>query len=80
MTIRPDLTVSELVLRHPTALAVLSAAGIDTCCGGAETLGNAAECAGLTWDELAKRLQNAGPAGEAPDAPAPHCGCGHEPA
>lgn len=72
--IRPDLTVSELVQRRPETLAVLAAAGIDTCCGGAETLERAAAGAGLGWDQLLARL-------EAPSqrtsTPAPQCGCRH---
>lgn len=74
MTIHPDLTVSELVRRRPAALAVLSAAGIDTCCGGDETLDRAAECAGLSWGELVQRLE-ASDAGPSTATPAPRCGC-----
>jgi regulator of cell morphogenesis and NO signaling len=71
--IRPDLTVTELVQRRPDALAVLAAAGIDTCCGGAETLERAAANVGLAWDQLVARLE-ATP--QATPAPAPQCGCG----
>jgi iron-sulfur cluster repair protein YtfE (RIC family) len=39
MTIDPTLSVNELVLRHPAALKVLAAAGIDTCCGGERRAG-----------------------------------------
>jgi regulator of cell morphogenesis and NO signaling len=75
--IRPDLTVTELVQRRPDALAVLAAAGIDTCCGGAETLERAAADAGLAWDQLLARLE-ATPQGtpQATPAPAQQCGCG----
>ncbi len=75
MTIRPDLTVNEVVHRYPATLAVFGAAGIDTCCGGAETLDRAAECAGLTWDELVRRLQAAEGTPGAADSPAPRWSC-----
>ena len=72
--IRPDLTVNDLLQRRPGALPALAAAGIDTCCGGAETLERAAAAAGIAWTDLLTRLEKAG----APEAtaPAPSCGCG----
>ena len=60
MTIRPDLTVSALVRDRPETLPVLARAGIDTCCGGGETLERAAVDAGLTWPVLLGRLEAAG--------------------
>jgi iron-sulfur cluster repair protein YtfE (RIC family) len=73
MTIRPDLTVNDLVRCRSDALPVLAAVGIDTCCGGGDSLALAAARAGLTFDELLRQL-------EEPSAhdvsPAPPCGCG----
>ena len=74
MTLRPDLTVNELVRHRPETLAVLAAAGIDTCCGGGESLERAAAGAGLDLRELLGRLEAALPL-TAESAPAPSCGC-----
>ena len=70
--IRPDLTVNELLQRRPEALPALAGAGIDTCCGGAETLERAAAVAGIVLTDLLARLEAAPEAA----APAPSCGCG----
>jgi iron-sulfur cluster repair protein YtfE (RIC family) len=59
MTLRPDLTVNDLVRHRPAALPVLAALGIDTCCGGGETLAHAAARAHLTFDQLRGRLEDA---------------------
>ena len=50
-------TVSELLRRHVDALPVLSRLGIDTCCGGGQSLEEAARSAGLTLGELLAELQ-----------------------
>lgn len=75
MTIRPDLTVNELLRRRPDVLSILAAAGVDTCCGGGDQLSLAAAKAGLTFDQLLNRLDDEDPVrrGEAP--PPPQCGC-----
>lgn len=72
----PMLSVNELVLRYPAALPVLTAAGIDTCCGGDLPLMAAAQGRGLSLEQLEARLERdlAVPAAEQP-APAT-CGCG----
>jgi hypothetical protein len=50
MTIDRRLTVSQHIQQHPSALPFLTAAGVDTCCGGALSLeeagptGAAADC------------------------------------
>ena len=72
MTLRPDLTVNDLLRDLPGTLAVLAAAGIDTCCGGAATLEQAAARAGLGWHELRTRLETP----TADPLPAHGCGCG----
>lgn len=38
-----DLTVNETIRRFPSTLSVFKAFGIDTCCGGAAHLTEAAE-------------------------------------
>ena len=75
MALIPLLTVNELVRLHPTALPILTTAGIDPCCGGELTLVAAAHGAGLTFDQLAARLRQ-GLDREAAALPtAPSCGC-----
>jgi regulator of cell morphogenesis and NO signaling len=41
-TLSPDRTLNELVALEPRLLLVLNAHGLDTCCGGAHTLREAA--------------------------------------
>jgi iron-sulfur cluster repair protein YtfE (RIC family) len=53
----PTLTVAQMVHSHPPALAVLTAAGIDTCCDGGLSLAGAAARAGLRPSELMARLR-----------------------
>ena len=73
MTIRPDLTVNDLVHFRSDALPILAAVGIDTCCGGGDSLALAAARAGLTFDQLLHRLEEP----SSPHvSPAPRCGCG----
>jgi iron-sulfur cluster repair protein YtfE (RIC family) len=77
MTIAPTLTVNQLLLRYPEALPVLAVAGIDTCCGGEQSLALAAARSGLTFQQLAARLEEGvarrSPQGATPD----HRGCEH---
>jgi regulator of cell morphogenesis and NO signaling len=42
----PALSVNELLRRHPEAVRVLATYGIDTCCGGAAALAEAAKAEG----------------------------------
>ena len=73
MTIRPDLTVDDLVRRRSDALPILAALGIDTCCGGGDSLALAAARAGLTFDQLLRRLEEP----SSPHlSPASQCDCG----
>lgn len=40
------LAVNDILRSHPAMMPLLAAAGIDTCCGGAESLRDAARMAG----------------------------------
>ena len=73
MRIHPDLLVNELVTRYPEAMPVLAGAGIDTCCGGGQSLATAAAHAGLSYDQLLVRLER----DVTPEHPVmpPACGC-----
>ena len=77
MTIDPTLSVNELLRRYPEALPVLATAGIDSCCGGEQSLALAAAGSGLTFDQLAARLQD-GVSRRGPDDRMRDCGCGCE--
>jgi Rrf2 family nitric oxide-sensitive transcriptional repressor len=52
-------TVNDLLLRYARSAPVLSGLGIDTCCGGGQSLEEAARGAGLTLAELLARLKPA---------------------
>ena len=69
MPLDTTLSVNQLLLRHPAALPILASAG-------GLTLAKAAEGSGLTFDQLAARLEQ-GLSQDRPDEPAPpSCGCG----
>ncbi|MBI2893741.1 MAG: DUF542 domain-containing protein [Deltaproteobacteria bacterium] len=50
--IGPDTTVDELLAQRPDARRILRDKGIDTCCGGALTLSQAAEVRGIPLPDL----------------------------
>ncbi len=50
--IDPDWSVNELLARIPTAARVLNSFGIDTCCGGGDSLAKAAREGQLDLDVL----------------------------
>lgn len=55
-TISPDLTLGTLVTERPHLAARLDHLGLDYCCGGQRTLGEAVTAAGLDLDEVVARL------------------------
>jgi iron-sulfur cluster repair protein YtfE (RIC family) len=57
--IDPTLSVNEIVRRHPTSLSVLTARGINTCCGGALALSVAAANANLDLSPLLDEIKAA---------------------
>ena len=63
--IRKDVTVGELVVRHPRLRQHLETLGIDYCCGGKTPLGAAVEGAGLTWSAVLATLKEALASGSA---------------
>jgi iron-sulfur cluster repair protein YtfE (RIC family) len=52
-------TVDDVLLAHPESAAVFNAFGVDTCCGGAASLGDAALHARLTPAALLDALERA---------------------
>jgi iron-sulfur cluster repair protein YtfE (RIC family) len=45
-------SVNEVMLRYPEAIRILNARGVDTCCGGADSLESAAISVGLRPEAL----------------------------
>jgi len=58
-TIDPALSVNEVLRRWPGAVTALNAYGVDTCCGGANSLSEAAAQAGVSADDLIGAIADA---------------------
>jgi iron-sulfur cluster repair protein YtfE (RIC family) len=54
----PSWTVNDVIAKCPETMPVLNAFGVDTCCGGDETLAAAALEAGLDTDRLVTALRD----------------------
>jgi regulator of cell morphogenesis and NO signaling len=54
-----ELTVNETIQRFPKTVAVFGAHGIDSCCGGALPVAEAAARHGIPLPELLKALESA---------------------
>lgn len=52
-----DSTVNEIVAQYPDSISVFNQFGIDSCCGGAVPLADAAHRDGADFDELLAALQ-----------------------
>lgn len=50
-------TVNEILRRYPEAVELLTGLGLDTCCGGAEPLEEAAKAAGRDPREVLEALR-----------------------
>jgi iron-sulfur cluster repair protein YtfE (RIC family) len=53
------LSVNDVIARHPATTATFNAHGIDTCCGGAASVEDAARAAGLDPVKLCGELLEA---------------------
>ena len=58
-TIDPTLTLDDITNRFPETIEVFNRFGIDMCCGGAATLGEAAQRDGVSLAELQTALRDA---------------------
>lgn len=60
-TTMPDATwsVNDVLRRYPDAVGVFNELGVDACCGGANSLADAARDAGVALDELLERVGEA---------------------
>lgn len=57
--ITPNMTVKDIVVRHPETRPVLEKLGVDYCCGGKMPLAQAVQRAGLPSDEVLADLNGA---------------------
>ena len=53
------MTINDVIKDYPSTLAVFNTFGIDSCCGGARTLEQAAREGGIDLDALLKALNEA---------------------
>ena len=60
-----SLTVNEIMARWPQSIAPLNSLGIDTCCGGMESLRAAAEHAGVPLPVLLAAIEHSVTTGSA---------------
>lgn len=56
-TLDPRLSVNEVLRLHPRTIAVFNELGVDACCGGADSLEDAAARAGISLTVLLEALQ-----------------------
>lgn len=59
MVINADASVAETAREHPATVAVFTRLGLDTCCGGAESIRNAAEHNGKPLEDVLHQLEHA---------------------
>ena len=59
----PTLTVNEIMECYPQSIASLNSLGIDTCCGGTDSLRAAADHAGVPLTVLLAAIEHAVNAG-----------------
>lgn len=55
-TLTPSWSVNDIVRWHPMALTVLNTFGIDTCCGGGDSLASVARDARVDPDAVVQAL------------------------
>lgn len=54
-----SLSINAIIARHPSTLPVFSQFGLDTCCGGARSVAEAARAADIDADVLCGALGGA---------------------
>jgi iron-sulfur cluster repair protein YtfE (RIC family) len=55
----PEQSVNAILARWPASIGALNALGIDTCCGGAESLRAASEAAGAPIELVIATIERA---------------------
>jgi len=61
--ITKEMTVNDAIKEHPPTIGVFSRFGIDSCCGGAVSIEEAAKRDGAELDELMSALDEAAAGG-----------------
>lgn len=59
--ITAETTVNEAIRRVPASVAIFAGCGIDSCCGGALPIGEAARRHGVDTDALLERIRGDAP-------------------
>jgi regulator of cell morphogenesis and NO signaling len=54
----PTLTINDVMARWPQTVQLLNVLGVDTCCGGGETLRDAARHAGIPLTVLLAAVEH----------------------
>lgn len=67
MNPRAEESLASLMTRHPELAPVLDRLGLDYCCGGGRTLGEAVAAAGMDFDVVVHELEQTAPAAVADD-------------
>ena len=58
--IDPTWSINELLRRRPESVAILNAYGVDTCCGGASSIADAAREEGIDLQALLADIEAEG--------------------
>ncbi|HJP19100.1 MAG TPA: DUF542 domain-containing protein [Nitrospinota bacterium] len=56
MTITEDMTINDVVTKHPETLKVFNDFKVDSCCGGAESIATTAAVSNVNIPELMEAL------------------------
>jgi iron-sulfur cluster repair protein YtfE (RIC family) len=59
MTITADTTINAAIQQYPSVIRVFTAAGLDTCCGGALPIAEAAKKHGIDVNKLLDDVNSA---------------------
>jgi len=59
MNLHPETKLKDVVLEHPESAGVLERAGLDYCCGGNQTVGEACAHAGVASEDILDQLKAA---------------------
>lgn len=59
-----SLSINDVLLAHPATIAVFNAFGVDACCGGAQTVRDAASQDGIDLAQLLAALEGAAGGGQ----------------
>lgn len=58
LTIEPTWTVNKVVALYPITVGIFNRFGVDSCCGGAVALSEAAARDGIALDDLLEALRD----------------------